>query len=110
KTGFEYKVSLVACIKYKEGLACLGSVSGVIVGYCSSLRTDKYEEGTKSTKNIRNTLKSTQKDITEKQVEISFPYTEIGVVPGQVIRIAIREADSYFNDKSYFPEILFTIK
>jgi len=111
KSGFEYRVDLVACIKYKDGgLACLGSISAPIEGFCSSFKTYTYEQGKKSTKNIRSALESTQKDITGKQIEITFPYSEIDVTPGQPIRIAIREYDSSYDDKSYFPEVLFTLK
>ena len=111
KSGFERKVSLVACIQYVDGgLACMGSVGGKISGYISSLNTYTYEQGKKSPKRNRSSLESTQKEITDKEIEIKFPYSDIGVASGQTIRVVIRENDSFFNDESYFPEVLFTLK
>ena len=111
KAGFEHKVSLVACIQYENGgLACMGSVGGKITGYISSLSTYAYEQGKKSPKRNRSSLESTQKAITDKEIEIEFPYRDIGVSSGQSIRMVIRESDSFFNDESYFPEVLFTLK
>ena len=111
KKGFEYQMDLVACIKYKDGgLACLGSVGGEIEGYCSSYKLYKYEQDKKMPKNINSALESTQKDITGKQVEITLPYSLIGIKPGSRIRISIRESDSSFDDKSYFPQVFLIIK
>ena len=60
--------------------------------------------------NINNALESTQNDITGKQVEITLPYSAIGIKSGGRMRIAIRESDSSFDDKSYFPMVFFIIK
>lgn len=111
KKGFEYQVDLVACIKYENGgLACLGSLGDKIEGFCSSYKINEYEQDKKMPKNINSTLNSTQKDITGKKVEIILPYSEIGIASGDRIRIAIRESDSSFDDKSYFPEVFFIVK
>ncbi len=111
REGFEFLVSLVACIRYENGgLACMGGLGDEIEGFCTSYKTKAYEQGSKSTKDLRSSLESTQKDIVGKRIELVFPYTEIGVKPGQKVRIALRESDSSFNDDSYFPEILLTLK
>ncbi|MCK5147346.1 hypothetical protein KAR48_11355 [bacterium] len=111
KKGFEYQVNLVACIKYKDGgLACLGSVGGEIEGFISSYKVYEYEQDKKMPKNTNNALDSTQKDITGKLVEITIPYSTVGIKSGGRMRIAIRESDSSFDDNSYFPEVFFIIK
>ena len=111
KKGFEYQVDLVACIKYKSGgLACLGSAGSDIEGFCSSYKLYQYEQDKKMPKNINSALESTQKDITGKQVEITLPYSLIGIKSGSRIRISIRESDSSFDDKSYFPQVFLIIK
>ncbi len=111
RKGFEYQVDLVACIKYKDGgLACLGSVGSEIEGFCSSYKLYKYEQDKKNPKNINSALESTQKDITGKQVEITLPYSLIGIKSGSRTRISIRESDSSFDDKSYFPQVFLIIK
>ncbi len=55
-------------------------------------------------------MQSPHKAIRGREVKMTLPYSEIGVSSGQVIRIAIREEDSTFDEKSYFPEVLFTLK
>jgi hypothetical protein len=111
KKGFEYQMDLVACIKYKEsGLACLGAVEGEIEGFVSSYKIYKYEQNKKMPKNTNNALESTQKDITGKKVEITLPYSEIGIKSGSRIRMSIRESDSTFDDSSYFPQVFLIIK
>lgn len=111
KKGFEYQVDLIACIKYKSGgLACLGAAGSDIEGYISSYKLSKYEQDKKMPKSINSTLNSTQKDITGKQVEITIPYSEIGIKSGTRMFISIRESDSSFDDKSYFPRVFFIVK
>lgn len=110
KRGFECQIDLVACIKYKSGLACLGAVEGVIEGFVSSYKIYKYEQDKKIPKNMNNALESTQKDITGKKVEITLPYSVIGIQSGKRIRMSIRESDSTYDDSSYFPQVFLIIK
>ncbi len=110
KTGYEYQVNLVACIRYTNGMACLGAIEGKIEGFCSSYSIYQYEQDKKMPKSINDAIHSTQKDITGNQVEISLPYSLIGIKPGGRMRIAIRECDSSFDDQSYFPPVFFMIK
>jgi len=102
---------IIACIKYKDGgLACVGAVGGEIEGFCSSYKIYEYEQAKKMPKNTNNALEATEKDIAGKQVEITLPYSEIGIKSGGRMRISIRESDSSFDDKSYFPQVFFIIK
>lgn len=111
KKGFEYQVNLVACIKYENGgLACLGGLGGKIEGFCSSYKLYQYEQDKKMPKSINSALNATQEDITGKQVEITLPYSAIGIESGTRMRIWIRESDSSFDDESYFPQVFFIVK
>jgi hypothetical protein len=111
KKGFEYQVDLVACIQYENGgLACLGGLGDKIVGFISSYKIYEYEQDQKMPKNTASALNSTQEAITGKKVEITLPYSMIGIKSGDRTRISIRESDSYFDDRSYFPEVFFIVK
>jgi len=110
KKGFEFQMNLVSCIKYKGGLACLGALEGKIEGFVSSYSIYKYEQDKKMPKSINNAIESTQKEITGKTVEITLPYSEIGIKSGSRIRMFIRESDSTFDDSSYFPQVFLIIK
>ena len=111
KKGFEYEVDLIACIKYKSGgLACLGAAGSDIEGFCSSYHLYEYEQDKKMPKSINSVLNSTQMDITGKQVEITLPYSLIGIESGTRMQIAIRESDSSYDNESYFPQVFFIVK
>jgi len=111
KKGFEYQVDLVACIKYESGgLACLGSAGSDIDGFVSSYKLYQYEQDKKSPKSLNSSLDSTQKDITGKEVEITLPYSLLGIQSGTRMMISIRESDSTFDDASYFPQVYFIVK
>ena|GEM_PF-5265217 len=111
KLGFEYEVGLMACIKYKDGgIACVGSIGAPIEGYASSFRTKKYKQGEKFPETIRWSTDAPHRDIEENVVETTFSYTEIAVTSGKSVRIAIREDDSTFDEKSFFPEVVLTLK
>jgi hypothetical protein len=101
----------MACIKYKDGgLAVVGSLGGEIAGFCSSYKLYKYEQDKKMPKNINSALESTQKDITGKQIEITIPYSLVGIKSGGRMRVSVRESDGPYSENSYFPDIFFIIK
>ncbi|MBN1780363.1 hypothetical protein JW948_04500 [bacterium] len=111
RKGFEYLLEPVACIRYENGgLACLGALGDKIAGYCSAYKIYKYKQDEKMPENINNVLESTQGDITGKQLEITLPYSSIGIKSGSRIRMSIRESDGPFNDASYFPQVFFIVK
>jgi len=43
-------------------------------------------------------------------VEGKISYADLGVKPGQTIRLAVREADSETNEKGFFPDVVLTLK
>jgi hypothetical protein len=112
KEGFEQKVSVRTCIEYKNGgEACVGGMETDHEKYFSSYNVEKLEQGSTSGKNTHDIFwTSPQADITGKTVTSKISYSDIGVSSGQTIRLAIREADSSYDAKSFFPEILFILK
>lgn len=112
KTGFEYQVGVRTCISYKEGgEACAGGLKLTPENYFTSTKVEKFEQGKTSAKSTHDIFwKSPRADITGNTAIASIPYTEIGVSSGQTIRIAIREEDSSFDEKSFFPEVMLTLK
>lgn len=53
---------------------------------------------------------SPRADITGKEVTARVPYAELAASSGDTIRLAVREADSSFDERSFFPEISLTLK
>ena len=112
KEGFEQKVSVRTCIEYKNGgEACVGGMETNQEKYFSSYKVEQLELGSTSGKNTHDIFwTSPRSDITGKTVTSKISYSDIGVSSGQTIRLLIREADSSYDTKSFFPEILFTLK
>ena len=74
------------------------------------VQISKYEQDKKMPESINSVLNSTQTDIIDKQVEITLPYSLIGIESGTRMQIAIRESDSSFDNDSYFPQVFFIVK
>lgn len=110
--GFEYLVSVRTCIAYKGGgEACVGGLSLAPEGHFSSYEVETIGQGTNSAKNTHDAFwKSPRTDIKSDTVVATIPYSEIGVASGQTIRIAVREYDSTFDQKSFFPDIILILK
>lgn len=113
KKGFEYLVGLRTCIAYRGGgEACAGGIKGFTPErYFSSYVVEKIAEGTKTTKKTHDIFwESPRADIKSNIVRTTIPYEEIGVSSGRTIRIAVREYDSTYDDRSFFPDVILTLK
>lgn len=112
-TGFEYLISLMTCIAYDDGSeACIGaSTSGKSAGFFSSYDTEQYAQGDSSTEDVHEFMwKSPREDITGNVVKTVIPYTEIGVVSGQIIRIVIEEEEASVPEDANSWDYLLTLK
>ena len=112
-TGFEYIIKIYACISYgDQGEACSGSLEKVKpVSYFSSFIPEKYQQDSNTSEGKHDfRWQSPHKDIKDTILEVSIPYAEMGVKSGQTVRFLIREEDSFYNEKGFFPEFLFTFK
>jgi len=111
KEGFETLVSIRACIQYEDGEACVGGLSSTEKSYFSSYDVGAFAQGATDTTDTHDIFwNSPRTDITGREIVVHVPYTDIGVVSGQTIRMAIREADSTYDAASFFPEVLLTLK
>lgn len=111
KEGFEYVVGVRTCIKYEKGEACAGGLNSVEEGYFSSYGIEKFVQGKTDTKNTHDIFwESPRVDIKGNEVTVPVPYADIAVSSGDTIRLVVREADSSYDEKSFFPDILLTLK
>jgi hypothetical protein len=111
KEGFEYLVSIRACIQYENGEACVGGLSSTEKSYFSSYDVGAFAQGAMDTTDTHDIFwNSPRTDITGRELVVHVPYTDIGVASGQAIRMAIREADSTYDVGSFFPEVVLTVK
>ena len=111
KEGFEYLLSIRTCIRYESGEACAGGLSSPEEGYFSSYEVAEFAQGATDAKNVHDIFwQSSRADITGPEVVVRVPYADLGVSPGQAIRMAIREADSTYDAESFFPDVVLTLK
>ena len=111
KEGFEYIVRIRTCIKYKDGEACVGGFSSAHEKFFTSYEVKKFQQGSTSIDDVHDIFwESSRVDIKGNTVVSKISYSDIDVSSGQTIRIAVREADSSYDAKSFFPEIIFTLK
>ncbi len=110
-TGFEYLIGIRSCIKYKNGEACMGGLGGPSTGFFSSYSIKQYEQGSTSANNIHDfKWRSPRNDISDNTIMTKIPYTEIGVVSGQTIRVVIEEKDSKEPKEAYSSDIILKLK
>ncbi len=115
--GFEYKVQLSACADYESGgSACSGGMSGKVKLHWGAVNLERYK-GTEEfpTDTIVDSMgfgkkkASSRLPIQANRVEATLEYADLGLTPGQTIRILARESCADLQ-ASFFPEVLLTLK
>jgi hypothetical protein len=118
--GFEYRSSVEACIDdFKGGATCSGDESKP-KAYHGLAEVSRLKKGDPSPPSSSWILRDTADDIRKfydaeqtpndgKVVEGKIAYADIGVKPGQTIRLVACTA-SAFHDFTFFPDILLQLK
>lgn len=114
KPGFEYVADALLCIEYHNGgRACTGSLSGPsikIKGYYAVATVDRLGSSWNDKQSVRGMFAAPQSPIEGRLVEGKISYADLGVKPGQTIRLAVRETDAGWDETSYFPDVVLTLK
>ncbi len=118
--GFEYEAKLDLCMKYSDGSeACQG-------GSSKAKPTERYaaidlkrfkgdseyggSEDVLDAMGFPGTKKAVQVPVTGKVVEAGLDYADIGVKPGQTIRLRAQESGGNPKDDGFFPTVVLTLK
>jgi hypothetical protein len=112
KPGFEYRGALDFCIEYDNGgSACQGSFGGAkIKGYYGAMELGRFAKDPVNPETVVSALDAPKVPVKGMVVSASLSYKDLGVKPGQVIRILARESCGGFDEKADFPEVLLTLK
>jgi hypothetical protein len=108
KPGFDLAIDVQACIQYKQGVACAGGFGDApSTGFFSIYDVGRYEQDKPFPKSLRegSFTEATRWPIEGRKIHVEVPYTDLGVEPGQVLRIAIREADAGSFEAAYMPDV-----
>jgi hypothetical protein len=116
-TGFEFKARLSACADYADGgSACSGGMKGKVKLHWGAINLDRYT-GSEESKTERvvddmgfGKKASSKIPIEANLVQASLDYADLGVKPGQTIRILARESCAPGGLSSFFPAIELTLK
>ena len=108
--GFELRAKLSLCIEYANGgRACSGGMSAKVKGYYSTIEFGTLGD-MGNVKDFYSPFKEPTGTVQGGVVSGSLPYTDLGVKPGQTIRIVARETDGPFDETADFPVTLLTLK
>ena len=109
--GFELRAKLSLCIEYANGgSACSGGLGGAKVkGYYSTVGVGKLD-ATGNEKSVFPPFKEPRGTVQGAVVTASLSYRDLGLKPGQTIRIVARETDGPFDETADFPVTLLTLK
>jgi hypothetical protein len=109
--GFELRAMLSLCIDYANGAsACSGGVGGTKVkGYYSRVGVGRFD-AKGNEKSVFPPFKEPRGTVQGAVVTASLPYKDLGLKPGQTIRIVARETDGPFDETADFPVTLLTLK
>jgi len=108
--GFELRSELSLCIEYADGAeACSGAFGSKVKGYYSTINFGRLVDSM-NVKDFYKPFKSPKGMVQGPVLTASVPYADLGVKPGQTIRVLARETDGPFDARADFPVVLFTLK
>ena len=116
--GFEYVGKLCACADYADrSSACTGGSKAKATTHWAAVNLarftgkNEYEKDTVvDSMGFPGKKASGKTPIAGMLVQGAFDYADLGVKPGQTIRLLVKESHGTGADDGYFPEILLTLK
>ncbi len=117
-SGFDYKLKLEACADYTNGMSACegGSSKAKPKTHWGAVNLDKLTTNSFSGDTVVDSMgfpgskASAKVPVTGKVVSGSVEYADLGVKPGQTIRLLMRESGGSPKDDGYFPLVTLTLK
>jgi hypothetical protein len=112
KPGFELLAKLMACIRYENGSsACSGGLTGAKVkGYYAVATLGRFKTDGVNPEKVIDAFDAPAVPFQGAVLSASLSYKDLGVKPGQAIRIVARMTDGPFDATADFPEVILTLK
>lgn len=111
KPGFELLAKLVACVRYEDGKACSGGFQGAKVkGYYAVATLGRFKTDGVNEEKVIGAFDAPEVPFQGAVLSASLSYKDLGVKPGQAIRIVARESDGPSDETADFPEVILTLK
>lgn len=112
KPGFDLLAKLSACVRYENGgSACSGGLTGAKVkGYYATATLGRFKTDGVNPEKVIGPFEAPEVPFQGAVLSASLSYKDLGVKPGQAIRIVARESDGPFDATADFPEVVLTLK
>jgi hypothetical protein len=112
KPGFELLAKLAACVRYEDGgSACSGALKGAKVkGYYATATLDRFTTDGVNPEKVIGAFDAPGVPFQGAVLSASLSYKDLGVKPGQAIRIVARETDGPSDETADFREVILTLK
>jgi hypothetical protein len=112
KPGFEFLAVLSACVSYENGgSACSGSLKGAKVkGYYAVATLGRFKADPVNPEKVVGAFDAPAVPFQGAVFSASLTYKDLGVRPGQAIRIVARESGGPSDATADFPEVVLTLK
>jgi hypothetical protein len=108
--GFERQVNLNACLEYTDGTsACIGSFDKAVKRFYAMATVGRYTGKDSATEQMVGSF-NTPVPSDGKVFRAKIKYADLGVKPGQTLRIVAREASAGLDLEAFFPDVLLTLK
>jgi len=110
--GFELRGALNLCIEYDNGgSACAGGMTGAKVkNFFSTLKMGKFVGSSTNTESIFPPFREPKGTVQGAVVSATVSYKDLGVKPGQTIRVVAVESNGPSDETAEFPVVLLTLK
>lgn len=106
--GFERQIELNGCLEYADGTsACIGSFDTAVKRAYAMANVKRYTGKDSATE---PTAFGSQVPSDGKVIRAKVKYGDLGVKPGQTVRIVAREVSAGLDLDSAFPDVLLTLK
>jgi hypothetical protein len=107
--GYEYQAQLDSCVELSSGNSFCGGATSKLAAKRRFAVVEVTRLTSGGTERVRGTTDAPQTAITGTVAEAKQAYADLGVRPGQTIRIAARE-DGAPGDARPFPQVALTLK
>ncbi len=112
KPGFELLAHLYACVRYENGgSACAGGFTKAKVkGYYAVADLGRFKTDPLNPEKVVGSMDAPAVPFQGSVLSASLGYKDLGVKPGQAVRIVARVSDGPSDETADFPEVILTLK
>lgn len=110
ETGFEYQAMLLSCVEYEHGSVCAGAFDKTPKSRYATASISRYGDSSAQREPVGDVFAAQRFPFSGNELSAHVAYADLGVKPGQVIRIVARESGDKSLDRGYWPAFRLRLK